>query len=171
MSSFPSAIEGVACMSSTLAHAVSASLVALTFAHVRPAETPYVVAALVSASVLDLDHIVFVVKDRAMYRQLGYQGQLHRARSAFHELFGLLLVGVLSGLVFWVDPKLARVVFIAFAIHLVHDWVMGRSFPLAPVDGTATQFFAPVFKHKVMIDVVIVSSFGVLWTLYLAGSL
>jgi hypothetical protein len=156
-------------MSSTLAHAVSASLVALTFAHAKPNETSYILAALVSASILDLDHLVYVIKDRAMYRQLGYTGHLHHARSVFHELFGLLMVGVLSGWLFWVDPKLARIVFIAFAVHLVEDWVIGKSSPLAPVDTTVTQFFALTQKQKVLVDVVIVTTFGGLWILYLGG--
>ena len=104
-------------MSSTLAYAASASLVALMFAHAKPNETSYILAALVSASILDLDHLVYVIKDRAMYRRLSYQGHLHNARSAFHEPCGLLVVGVLSGLLFRRDPGLARVVLIAFAIH------------------------------------------------------
>jgi hypothetical protein len=113
-------------MSSTLAHAASASLVALTFAHAKPNETSYILAALVSASILDLDHLAYVIKDRAMYRRLGYQDHPHNARSAFHELCGLLMVGVLSGL-FWADPKLARVVFIAFAIHEERIWSAQKS--------------------------------------------
>ena len=114
-------------MSSTLVHAASASLVALTFAHAKPNETSYILAALVSASILDLDHLVYVIKDRAMYRRLGYQGHLRNARSAFHELCGLLMAGVLSGLLFWADPKLARVVFIAFAIHEERIWSAQKS--------------------------------------------
>jgi hypothetical protein len=157
-------------MASTLAHTTSASLVALTFAHVKPNETSYIFAALISASVLDLDHLFFVIRDREMYRRVGLQGQLHHARSPFHELFGLLLVGVLSGMLFCVNPKLARVVFIAFAVHLVQDWVMGKSSPLAPIDTTVTQFFALTFKQKVLADIVIMTTFGGLWILYLVGA-
>jgi hypothetical protein len=157
-------------MSSTLAHAASASLIALTFAHAKPNETSYILAALVSASILDLDHLVYVIKDRAMYRRLGYQDHLHNARSAFHELCGLLMVGVLSGLLFWADPKLAHIVFIAFAIHVVQDWVMGKSYPLAPVDTTETQFFALASKQKMLVDMAIVTTFGILWILYLVGA-
>ena len=158
-------------MASTLAHATSASLIALTAAHVQPHETGYILAAVVSASILDLDHVVLVIRDRAIYRQLGYRGQLHRARSAFHELFGLLLAGVLSALVFLVDPKLGLVVFIAFAVHVVQDWVLGKSYPLAPVEDTEVQFFSLTFGQKVLVDVVLLILFGGLWTLYLLGYL
>jgi hypothetical protein len=156
-------------MASTLAHTASASLVALTFAHAEPSETSYVLAALISASILDLDHLFFVIRDREMYRQVGFQGQLHHARSPFHELFGLLIVGVLSVGLFWADPKLARVVFMAFTIHLAQDWVLGKSSPLAPIDTTVTQFFALTFKQKVLVDMVIMITFGGLWILYLNG--
>ena len=47
--------------------------------------------------------------------------------------------------------------------------MIGKSKPLSPVDNTEVQFFSPPFKQKVIIDVVIVISFGVLWILYLTG--
>jgi len=157
-------------MSSTLTHAASASWIAVTAAHIHPAQTPYIVAALISASVLDVDHLVFMIRDRAMYRQLGYQGQLHHARSVFHEMIGLLLAGVISGVVFLFDRKLAYVVFVAFAVHLIQDWVLGKSHPLNPVDLTAVQFFTPTFRQKVVIDVILLIVFGALWTLYLVDA-
>jgi hypothetical protein len=157
-------------MSSTLAHAASASWIAVTATHIRPDETSYIVAALISASVLDVDHLVFMIRDRAMYRQVGYQGQLHHARSVFHEMIGLLLAGAVSGVVFLFDRKLAQVVFVAFAVHVIQDWVLGKSHPLNPVDLTAVQFFAPTFRQKVVIDLLMLLVFGALWTLYLAGA-
>lgn len=156
-------------MSSTFAHAASASWIAVTSAYIHPAQSPYIVAALISASVLDVDHVVFMIRDRAMYRQLGYQGQLHHARSAFHELAGLLLAGMVSSVVFLFDRKLAHVVFVAFAVHVIQDWVLGKSHPLNPVDLTTVQFFALTFRQKVVIDLLMLLMFGVLWTLYLVG--
>ena len=109
-------------MSSTMTHAASAAWIAVTAAHVQHNETPYILAAVIAASALDLDHLIYLIKDRAMYQQLGgYQGNLHHARSIFHELLGLLLVGFLAGLLFWVEPKLAQVIFIAFALHVAQD--------------------------------------------------
>jgi hypothetical protein len=157
-------------MPSTLAHAASASLVAITFAHIRPTETSYILVAVVSASILDLDHLVYAIRDRDMYRAMGYRGNLHRARSIFHELFGLLTAGVLAGLLFLVDPRLARVVFVAFTVHLTQDWLLGQSSPFAPVDDTPIRFFSPTFREKVMIDLVILAVSGVLWIMFLAGA-
>lgn len=156
-------------MPSTIAHAASASWIAVTIVRIRPSETPYILAALLSASILDLDHLIYVIRDRKMYQRLGYKGNLHYARSVFHELFGLLVVGVLSGLLFLVDQKLARIVFIAYAIHVAQDWIIGKSNPLSPVDKTEIQLFSLSFKQKMIIDVVIMASFGVLWILYLTG--
>ncbi len=156
-------------MSSTLTHAASASWIAVTSAHIHPAQTPYIVAALISASILDTDHLVFMIRDRAMYRQLGYQGQLHHARSVFHEMIGLLLVGGVSAMLFLFDRRLAHVVFVAFAVHVIQDWVLGKSHPLNPVDLTAVQFFALTFRQKAVIDLLMLLMFGALWMSYLVG--
>ena len=156
-------------MSSTLAHAASASWIAVTSAHVRPDETSYIVAALISASILDVDHLFFMIRDRVMYRQVGYRGNLHHARSVFHEMAGLLLAGGVAGVLFLFDRKLAYVIFVAFAVHVIQDWVLGKSHPLNPVDLTAVQFFAPTFRQKVGIDLLMLLVFGALWTLYLIG--
>ena len=158
-------------MSSTFAHAASASLVAVTFAHIRPNESSYILVALISASALDLDHLVYAIRDREMYRRLGYRGNLHHARSIFHELIGLLTAGVLAGLLFLVDQRLARVVFIAVTVHLAQDWLLGRSSPFAPVDNTAIRFFSPTFRQKVIIDLIVLAASGVLWITFLAGGL
>lgn len=156
-------------MPSTIAHAVSASWVAVTFAHVQPSETLYLAAALASATALDADHVIYLIRDRARYRRLGYRGRLHQARSVLHELAGLLLMGAVSGILFLTDPKLGRVVFVAFAVHIVQDWLIGKSYPLAPVDFTPVQFFALTFRQKVIVDALLLIVFGGLWISYLAG--
>jgi hypothetical protein len=154
---------------SPFAHALSASLIAVTFAHVSSGETPYVAAALISATAVDLDHLVYLFRDREMYRTHGYAGYLHHARSPLHELSGLFLVGALCALVFLADPKLAQVVFIAFAVHLTQDWVIGKSHPLTPFDNTRVQFFSLTARQKVLIDIAVILLSGVLWTIYLAA--
>jgi hypothetical protein len=156
-------------MPSTLAHAASASIVAVTFAHVNTRETAYILAALFSASVLDLDHVIYMIKDRHFYQRFGFRGNLHHARSAVHEMLGLLITGAASGILFLVDQKLARVVFIAVTIHLVEDWMFGISRPFMPVDNTTVHFFSLTFRHKVIIDMIILMMSGALWILYLAG--
>jgi hypothetical protein len=156
-------------MPSTFAHAASASIVAVTFAHVIPNETSYILVALLSASVLDLDHVVYLIKDQHFYKRFGYRGNLHNARSVAHEMLGLLITGAVSGLLFLVDQKLARVVFIAVTIHLVEDWLVGNSRPFMPVDKTIVYFFSLSFWHKVIIDMIILVISGALWIQYLAG--
>lgn len=152
---------------SPFAHGLSASLVAVTFARVSPDETAYLVAALISATAVDLDHMAYIIRDRAMYRRNGYAGQLHQARSPLHELPGLLIAGLVGAMLLFIDPKLMRVIFIAFTIHLTQDWLVGKSRPLAPFDNTRIQFFTLSLKQKVLIDVIVVLVSGVLWLIYL----
>jgi membrane-bound metal-dependent hydrolase YbcI (DUF457 family) len=160
---------GVGPMSSTIAHAASASWIAVTVAHVQPHETSYILAAWIAASILDLDHLIPLIRDRKAYQQQAREGNLHRARSVFHELFGLLVAGALSGLLLFVDRKLACVLFVAYAVHVAEDWMIGRSKPLSPIDNTEIQLFSPSLKQKIIIDIVLVVTFGVLWILYLTG--
>ncbi len=158
-------------MSSTITHAVTASFIALTCSHVAPGATTYVIAALVSGCIVDLDHLPSIIRDWKFYRQNGFTGNIHRSRSVLHELIGLLAVGALSGLLFLNDHKLASIVFIAFAIHLVQDWLLGKTQPFRPFDCTFVQFFKLTAMQKVFIDLATLAVFGGLWILYLSGDL
>jgi hypothetical protein len=158
-------------MSSTPAHAAVAAFIALTCAHVTPHETGYIAAALVSATILDLDHLPFIIKDWKFYRQNGFRGNLHQARSIFHEMFGLVAAGILAALLFLVNQKLASVVFIALCVHLAQDWLLGRFQPFKPVDNTLVYFFKLTFRQKVIIDLLTLALFGGLWIAYLSGGL
>jgi hypothetical protein len=157
-------------VSNSLTHAATASFIALTCAHVTPHETSYITAALISATILDLDHLPSVIKDWEIHRQNGFRA-MHYARSVFHKLFGLLAAGILSALLFLADPKLASVVFIAFTIHLAQDWLMGKSQPFRPVDNTLVQLFTLSAEQKWVIDLILLAIFGGLWIAYLSGGL
>ena len=152
------------------AHLLSASLIAVAAARVRPEQTPYVAAALIAAVAVDADHLAFVVRNRAAFdRRIGYTGQLHNSRSPLHELPGLLLLGVLCALIFPLDATLAAVIFIAFAIHLAQDWVLGVTHPFAPFDDTLIRFFTLNLSQKVAIDLLVMAVSGGLWIAYLSG--
>ena len=156
-------------MPSTIAHAISASWIAMAAFNVRSDETSHILAALVSASILDLDHVICVVRDRDLVQYLGRPGHLHHLRSPLHELPGLLLAGAVSVILFSIDRRLACIVFTAYAIHIVQDWLIGRSCPLSPIDKTEVQFFSLSLKQKAIIDVTMVVVFGALWIPYLTG--
>jgi hypothetical protein len=156
-------------MPSTVAHGTSASWLAVTLAHVQPDDTSHLLAAIISATIVDLDHLIYIVRDRESYKQRGFAGYLHNARSPFHEMFGLLVVGILAAVMFTADQKLALVVFLGYSIHLVQDWLIGKSHPLAPVDRTEVVFYVPSLKQKIILDIVLVVVFGALWILYLRG--
>jgi hypothetical protein len=156
-------------VASTAAHAASASIVALTAAQVSPGETGYIAAALIAASILDIDHLLYVARDWKMYRREGFAGNLHNARSVFHEMLGLLAAGVVAAGLYFFDAKLAMVVLIAFTVHLLEDWFLGRTVPFAPVDQTQVQYFSFSMKQKVLIDILILVVSGVAWILYLSA--
>ena len=158
-------------MSSAIAHAMSASLIALTAMNIDSGETGYLVAAFAAGGMVDLDHMFYTIKDREMYRRLGFRGNLHNARSIFHELPGLVLIGLIAAALFGVDRTLAQVIFIAFAVHLVEDWIMGKSSPFVPIDNTIMQLFPFSFRQKVVVDIFIITVSGVLWLIYLSGRL
>jgi hypothetical protein len=150
----------------TITHILCASLIALTFAHVAPGETPYLLAALLAAGILDLTPLFDAIRSRRIVRPSD-----GHATVPLHGLLGLTGAGVLSGLLFLADEALARVVFVAFTVHLAQDWVMGVSVPLAPLDDTEIRFFTWTTRQRVLVNVAIGALFGALWILYLAGVL
>ena len=151
----------------TVAHALSAALIAVTALKVPPSETRYLVAALVAGSVADADHVYPVLRDWRFYRQHGFRGNLHGARTPVHELVGLLGAGVVAALLWWIDPLMAGVVFTAFAVHLAQDFVTGHSLPLNPADRTVVHMFQLSFAHKVAVDAVVILTSVALWIPYL----
>lgn len=151
----------------TVAHALSAALIAVTALKVPPSETRYLVAALVAGSVADADHVYPVLRDWRFYRQHGFRGNLHGARTPVHELAGLLGAGVVAALLWWIDPLMAGVVFTAFAVHLAQDFVTGHSLPLNPADRTVVHMFQLGFAQKVAVDAVVILTSVALWIPYL----
>ncbi len=158
-------------MSSFVAHAATASLIALTALDIAPSQTGYVVAAVVAGGIVDVDHLLYGIRDWSTYRQQGFAGNLHHARSVFHELLGLVLVGIIAALIFPANRILAELIFIAFTVHLVEDWILGKSTPFVPVDNTLMQLFTLSLLEKIEIDVLMLAAAVVLWVIYLSGGL
>lgn len=153
----------------TLTHALSASIIALTVAGVDPLQKEYIFVAIVAAASLDLDHVYFLVRDRKKFQKTGYAGHLHKARSAAHELLGGLIVsGISAGMLFF-DRKLAIIVFVSFMVHLIEDFIVGKSFPFGPFDKTEVKLFSPSIRMKGAIDVAVIIISVFLWKLYLNG--
>jgi hypothetical protein len=151
----------------TVAHALSAALIAVTALEVPPSESRYLVAALVAGSIADADHVYPVLRDWRFYRQHGFRGNLHGARTPVHELAGLLGAGIVAAVVWWIDPLMAGVVFTAFAVHLAQDFVTGHSLPLSPVDRTVVHMFQLSFAQKAAVDAAVILASVALWIPYL----
>lgn len=153
----------------TVAHALSAALIAVTAFEVPPSETEVIVAALVAGASADADHVYPVLRDWRFYREHGFRGNLHGARTPVHELPGLLGGALIAALLWWVNPVAPGVVFTAFAVHLAQDFVTGHSLPFNPVDRTVVRMFDLTFTQKVVVDAaVILVSVGP-WIPYLHG--
>lgn len=155
----------------TVAHALSASILAVTAAGVSTAETRYLVVAVVAAAIADLDHVYPVLRDWRHYRAHGFRGNLHGARTPLHEMVGLMLAGAVALACSFADPRLGAVVFIGYATHLMQDFVMGRSLPFQPFDHTEVQLFAASFRQKAAVDVCVITGSLALWALFLSGRL
>ncbi|EKD55953.1 MAG: hypothetical protein ACD_58C00329G0003 [uncultured bacterium] len=151
------------------AHGLSAALIAIVLTGVKHNETGYVFTAIAAASVLDLDHLYYLVRDRRLYLKQGLAGNMHKARSLAHELMGMLIVSVICGLIYFWNIKLATVIFLAFLVHTAEDMIMGKSMPFIPFDKTELQFFRPSLKQKTAVDVVVIIVCLLLWIQYLGG--
>ncbi|MBI3384829.1 metal-dependent hydrolase [Candidatus Gottesmanbacteria bacterium] len=152
-----------------LSHILSGSLIALTSAKIAPTETGFVAIALISSAVLDLDHLYYLVRDRKFYQENGFRGKLHKARSPFHELLGVLLVGMLSFFLYFFNPKAAYLIFVAFLIHLTEDILVGKSLPFNPVSKAEINLLPQKMSLKIKLEAITLLLFIFLWTRYLQG--
>lgn len=153
----------------TAAHIISASFVATTVAHVAPTETSYMIASAAAAGLIDLDHLILIYLHRSEFKRTGYKGQLHKARSIFHELAGYLAVALTTLVINIYNSKMALVIFLSFAIHLVEDMIIGKSYPFNPIDKTEIRLFDLSLKKKAIIDISTIILFSFLWITFLRG--
>ncbi len=152
----------------TLAHVISGSYIALYTAGISPSETSYVLAAIASPAIIDLDHIFFLIKDKKTYQKEGYLGNLYKARSVFHELVGFATIGAISLGVSFFDTKMAYVIGVSAMIHLAEDVIMGISFPFNPIDKMKISLLPQRREIKILVDIAVILLFGFLWIQYLS---
>src|SRR5690242_20201543 len=151
----------------TAAHIISASYIALRVAGVTPKETDLIFVSLFSAGFLDLDHLYFIIKDRAYYKIHGYRGHLYKARSILHEMAGFIMVGICPLVLSFWNIKIAIVATLPVMIHQIEDIIMGISVPFNPIDKTEIHLLNQNMKIKTIIDILVVIVFGILWIQYL----
>ncbi len=152
---------------STPAHMLSGAYLAVITAHIAPSETGYLITALASGGVLDLDHLYYFLRDWKYYKKNGFIGTMHNARSVLHELIGLSIAGSIMLAVSFINLKLAYVLGIPAMIHIAEDIIMGKSRPFAPVDNTEIQVVPATMRIKIIVDITIIVLFSILWILYL----
>jgi hypothetical protein len=152
---------------STPAHIISGAYLGVITAHIAPSETNYILIALVSGGILDLDHVYYFIKDWKYYKENGFIGKMHRARSFFHEMIGFFLIGAVMLLLSYYDTKLSLVIGIPYIIHATEDIIMGKSTPFTPFDKTSIQFVPQNMKLKTIVDISVIIIFSFLWILYL----
>ena len=152
-----------------LAHALSSSLIAITVTKTSKEQVYYLLIALIVAAIPDLDHIFFLIRDWKTFRKVGLAGNLHKARSFFHEVLGIIIMGVISFLASFINLKIGQIIFLSFIIHITQDMIVGISIPFAPVDKNEMKMFSFNFRQKLLIDVSIIFIFGLLWIKFLNG--
>lgn len=149
----------------TPTHTISAAYIALIVSGVNNAQTSLIIVALLSAAILDLDHLYFILKDPSIAKR----GKLHKARSILHELFGFVVIGVLMLIIGLFNQQLAIVIGLAMMIHLAEDMVVGISIPFNPIDMTEVKLLPQNVKLKAILDISTIVIFGVLWIKFLSG--
>lgn len=151
----------------TIAHIISGAYIGVAAAHVAPSEMGYILVALVSGAILDLDHLYYIVKDWKYFKKKGLVGNLHKARSLLHEMVGVLLVSAIMFVCAFINLKLALVIGIPALIHITEDLIVGKSTPLAPFDQSEMQIVRLNMRQKISIDIGIIIFFSILWIRYL----
>jgi hypothetical protein len=151
----------------TIAHIVSGSYIAVRVANVAPSELDYILIALISGGILDLDHLYYYVKDRAYYKKHGYVGHMHKARSPLHELLGFFIIGLGMWVISFFNVTLALVAGLPAMIHQIEDIIMGISMPFSPFDKTEIKLLPQRKNIKIIVDIVVITVFGGLWIQYL----
>lgn len=152
-----------------LAHTLSASVLSLMIAKVDPSQINYLLVALLTPAILDLDHLFLLVSKRKAFKAEGFVGHLHKARSFMHEMLGVLIMGIISLVVFKVDTKMATVIFFSYLIHMIEDLIMGISMPFSPVSRMECSLFKLTFKQKAFADICLIIISILLWVNYLKG--
>ena len=154
----------------TIAHAISGSFIAIAATNTLPLETGYVALALVSASFMDIDHVVSILKNKKFYRENGWRGNLHNARTFLHELAGFFVIGATALAISFIDLKAAMIFGIAAMVHLTEDIIMGISIPFGPFRKMQINLVPQKAKLKIFADVLVISFFSFLWLAYLNGT-
>jgi len=151
----------------TLTHIISASYIGARAAGVSPTETNYIILTFLSAGILDIDHVYYLIKNRAFYKSKGYKGNLHNARSFLHELPGFLVTGIIMLMISLFNYKLALLMGIPMMIHLAQDLLAGVSIPFSPVDKTQITLIPQKTSYRIALDVVFLVTFSILWIKFL----
>jgi len=151
----------------TITHVTSASLIALTAANVKSDETHYIYLALISAGIIDIDHLVLYFRKRPFFKQNSFTKNLHHARSSLHELPGIIFFASLFFVVSLFNLKLALILFLPIFIHLIQDYLVGISYPFYPLDKQEVRLTKHSTKTAYIMNIVIILISGILWKLYL----
>jgi len=125
----------------TPAHTLSVSIIAVTVLGIAPTQTNYILASLIFASFLDLDHIYYFIKDHQYFKTYGYKGQLQHARSPLHEPLGFVIWGIIALLIAVYDTTMAKLFYLCTSLHMIEDFIVGISYPFSPYNMTEYRMF------------------------------
>lgn len=102
----------------------------------------YLAPMLIASVIVDLDHIVPILKQR---RILGIRGS--EWRSSLHELLGVSLFSTLSLGAWFQDHDLGIALALGFIMHYVLDFLVGQTRPFYPYSNTQIQVLFEQYPH------------------------
>ena len=152
-------------------HVISASYIAYTSVAGSSGEldTTLLAASFIAPAALDMDHVIYLVKDLKFYTKNYNKQVYHHARSPLHELFGALVVGSAALIISFFNVALAKIIGISILVHIIEDMIVGKAFPMKPFDNTVISLFKFKPVVKILLDVTTISIFTILWINYLKG--
>lgn len=101
---------------------------------------------------IDLDHIYAVLKQPQFFLQEGTKQIWHKARTSFHELFGVMLWSSIALLVSLFNVTLGLCIGLIAITHLAEDFIIGRSYPFAPFKNDEMFLFQLRTRQKVIFE-------------------
>ena len=152
---------------STLAHIISTPISVLLILSIPNENNFLILVSMITATLVDLDHVYFFLKKRKTFGTKPLKGNLHKARSFFHELLGVCVCAFLTFLMSFKDSTLAKVILLSYLVHIVEDMVIGKSRPFYPLSKETIQLFKLTFKQKVLVDASVILFSLFLWLTYL----
>ncbi len=122
-------------------------------------DKPYLAVFLIASSVLDLDHLVPLLRDTKLGITEKFKPRGAGWRTRWHELYGLVVLSLVAIAVWAFNHQLGEIIALAFTAHLAVDFLTGESRPFFPYSDTRVRiFFKKNNKTRTAIEILLASA-------------